>query len=33
MGYQFYYFNNHTGGNSLDDYSAHGAFVTYGFTF
>jgi len=34
LGYQFYYFNNRTGGDShWDDYIAHGAFVTYGFTF
>ena len=34
LGYQFYYFNNHTGGSShWDDYTAHGAFVTYGYTF
>ena len=34
LGYQFYYFNNRTGGSShWDDYIAHGAFVTYGYTF
>ena len=32
LGYQFYNFNNHDGG-SFDDYRAHGAFVTYSYTF
>ena len=32
LGYQFYNYNNHDGGD-FDDYLAHGAFVTYSFTF
>ena len=32
LGYQFYDYNNHDGG-SFNDYLAHGAFVTYSFTF
>jgi hypothetical protein len=32
VGYQFLNFNNHDGG-SFDDYRAHGAFVTYSYTF
>ena len=32
LGYQFMSFNNHDGG-SFDDYSGHGAFVTYSYTF
>jgi hypothetical protein len=32
LGYEFYNFNNHDGG-SFDDYKAHGAFVTYSYTF
>ena len=32
LGYRFYNFNNHRGGG-FDDYCAHGAFVTYSYTF
>ncbi len=33
LGYQFYNFNNHAGAGDFDDYRAHGAFVTYSYTF
>lgn len=33
VGYQFYNFNNHDGGNDWDDYRAHGAFATYSYAF
>jgi len=33
LGYQFYNFNNHAGSGDFDDYKAHGAFVTYSYTF
>ena len=32
LGYEFYYFNNHTGGD-FDDYQAHGVIVTYDYRF
>ena len=32
LGYQFFNFNNHSGGD-FDDYRGHGAFVTYGYIF
>ncbi len=32
LGYQFYNFNNHDGGD-FDDYKAHGVFATYSYTF
>ena len=33
LGYQFMNFNNHAGRDDFDDYRAHGAFVTYEYTF
>ena len=33
LGYEFYNFNNHAGRGDFDDYRAHGAFVTYSYTF